>query len=291
MSTTETIARKQDHVSASSDVDNSHRQQIHWIIPRRLSILNPLISQSLILPMIYVLYLDRYHLGDPLFLNGFARDVQALGAPCLIVHGAGEAAERMLEARGQIARWEDGVLVAETPEDRALVARAARDLNRQVAHTLNDAGVAAIPLEAGGRGLVRQDESGVRAENAGWLGDLVAQRAVPVIATLVAADEGGVREANGGGVAGAIAKELAANGTEAVVMFLSTKPLDDSKGGVSVERELVLADLTPGALPEPEALHAALAVGADVRVVQRSGLRKSPLRGVRVVGQGAEKSP
>lgn len=239
----------------------------------------------------HVLYLDRYHLGDPLFLNGFARDVLNLGAPCLVVHGAGEAAERALEARGQIARWEGGVLVAETEADRALVARSARDLNRQIAHALNDAGVAAVPLEAGGRGLIVQGEAGVKAEKVEWLRKVVAQRAVPVIASLVVQEEGGVREANGGAVAGALAKTLAGEEREVAVIFIGKKALGSGIGSEFEAQRISLADMPVGVFPEQEAVRAALDAGADVRVVERSGLRESPLRGVRVVREIVEESP
>ncbi|MEM1042041.1 MAG: hypothetical protein AAGI91_05370 [Bacteroidota bacterium] len=241
--------------------------------------------------MTHVLYLDRYHLGDPLFLNGLARDVLGLGAPCLLVHGAGEAAERALEARGQVVRWDDGVLVAETAEDRTLVARAARNLNRQIAASLNEAGVAAIALEAGGRGLVVQDQAGVRAENVGWLRDLVVQRAVPVVAALTASDEAGVREVNGGAVAGALAAGLADVGTEATVTMLLKQPLRSRENGDSEHAWISLEELAAGALPEPEAVRAALRSGAEVGVVGRSGLRKPPLRGTAVRLAGSEKSP
>ncbi len=240
--------------------------------------------------MTYVFYLDRYHLGDPLFLSGFARDVLGLDAPCLIVHGAGEAAERALEARGQVARWEEGVLVAETGEERALVARAARDLNRRIAHALNDAGVASVPLEAGGRGLVAATETGLEVAKAGWLHDLVARRAVPVVAALVAAGARGVREVNGGAVAGALARAWGEGERRAIVMFLGRKRVlteDDRDSGTGW---ISLGDVPGDALPEPDAVRAALGAGAEVRLIGRSGLRGKPMGGTRIGDGSSEES-
>ncbi|MCH7640070.1 MAG: hypothetical protein IH855_11505 [Bacteroidetes bacterium] len=37
-----------------------------------------------------LVYLDAYHLGDPLFLRGFARDVEAHVGPLILVHGSGK---------------------------------------------------------------------------------------------------------------------------------------------------------------------------------------------------------
>ena len=239
----------------------------------------------------YILYLDRYHLGDPLFLTGFARDVQALDAPCLVVHGAGEAAERALEAQGEIARWEDGVLVAATPEERRLVARAARDLGRRIAYTLSDAGVASVPLEAGGRGLISRSSSGLEVKNVEWLRNLVAQRAVPVVAALVGGEGGGVEEVNGGAVAGALAEALAEKGQNATVIFFSKKPLDSIKKGDLAGLELSLVELPEGALPEPAAVRAALAAGAEVQAVGRSALRSDPIEGTRIAVGETRESP
>jgi isopentenyl phosphate kinase len=237
---------------------------------------------AFILPMIHVLYLDRYHLGDPLFLNGFARDVLGLDAPCVLVHGAGEAAERALEAQGRFPEFEGGVLAVETEADRALVARAARDLNRQIAHTLNDAGVAAVRLEASGRGLIRATSDGFEAGNTGWLRGIVAQGAVPVIAALVGEMGGAVREANGGAVAGTLARAFADEGTEAQVVFLTKNGQNGLVTDDSVQAEVALEAVSAALVAEPEAVRRALAAGAEVVVTGRSGLRQTPLVGTRI---------
>lgn len=237
-----------------------------------------------------VLYLDRYHLGDPLFLTGFARDVLAFVEPVALVHGSGEAAERALEAQGRIPAYEGGVIAAETDEDRALVERAARDLNRTIVHTLNDAGVAAVGVEAGSRGLVKAAETGLAAKNVGWFGELLAQRAVPVVAALVSGAPGEPREVSGGAVAGLLAGALSREGDAVLVAFLSKRGSGIPETAVSDGEGLLFEDLPEGVLPEPEAVQAALSVGADVRLVERAALRGGRLGGVRLLSSVDNKS-
>jgi acetylglutamate kinase len=240
--------------------------------------------------MIHVLYLDRYHLGDPLFLNGFARDVLGLDAPCVLVHGAGEAAERALEAQGRFPESHGGVLAVETDADRALVARAARDLNRQIAHTLNDAGVAAVRLEAAGRGLIRATDDGIEAGKTDWLRKSVAQGAVPVIAALIGDMGGAVREVSGGAVAGALARSFADEGAEAQAIFLTKNGQNGLVEGDSTQVEASVEAVPESLLPEPEAVRAALTAEAEVVLTGRSGLRQTPLVGTRIGRASSKKS-
>lgn len=241
--------------------------------------------------MTHVLYLDRYHLGDPLFLTGFARDVLGLGAPCLLVHGAGEAAERALEAEGRVPVFENGVLHAETAADRHLVARAARDLNRRIVHTLNDAGVAAVGVEASGRGLIRAQQGKILAGNTGWLQDLVARGAVPVVAAILGDAEGSVIEANGGAVAGVLARALAGAGEAATVVFLTKNGQNGLYSNDLRVEEAALDVVSTAAVPEIEAVRAASETGAAVVVTSRSGLRATPLEGTRVRRSAPEETP
>jgi acetylglutamate kinase len=241
--------------------------------------------------MTYVLYLDRYHLGDPLFLTGFARDVQHLGAPCLLVHGAGEAAERALEAEGRFPTFADGVLQVETAEDRRLVARAARELNRQIVHTLNEAGVAAVGLEASGRGLLQRGDDGIHAKNVTWLRDLVAQGAVPVVMALLPGLSGEAEEVSGGSVAGALARALADSGTPAAAAFLTKNGQNGLYAGDQRLEEAAMEDVADGVMPEPEALREALSAGADVVVTSRSGLRLGPVLATQIRPSASKKTP
>ena len=164
----------------------------------------------------HVLYLDRYHLGDPLFLARLAKAVGARTQPLVLVHGAAEAAERALEAEGAFPEWQGGVLRVATEAERATVERAARTLNRQIATTLTEAGVAAFRADGASRGLLRPAGDGFEVGRARWLGELAEQGAVPVVAALVPAGEGAAaHEADGARVAAALAEAL---GATALVM-------------------------------------------------------------------------
>lgn len=209
--------------------------------------------------MPYVLYLDRYHLGDPLFLTRLARDIKVRPEPVLLVHGAGEGAERALEADGSQPRWRGTVLETKTAEAAETVALAARALNRSIAHALNDAGVAAVRLDGASRGLLAASADGaVRPANAGWLGPLVASGAVPVVAAL--------------GGAGSIPRQLPAG---AVLAALAEAVGGDvlllARGDVPAGEATPVAK-TAAFLPEPEAASGALAGGARVLVTRARDL-------------------
>ena len=241
--------------------------------------------------MTYVLYLDRYHLGDPLFLTGFARDVQHLGGSCLLVHGAGEAAERALEAQGRFPTFEGGVLAVESAEDLRVVARAARELNRQIVHTLNDAGVASVGLEASGRGLLERADGGIRAKKVTWLRDLVAQGAVPVVMALLPGPGGEAEEVSGGAVAGALALALAESGTPAAAAFLTKNGQNGLHSADQRVEEAAMEAVAEGVMPEPEALRDAHGTGADVIITSRSGLRSAPVVATRILPAAPKKTP
>lgn len=144
-------------------------------------------------PLLLV-YLSSYHLGDPLFLRGFVRDVQAHVGPLILMHGSGEEGERALEARGLLTSQQRGSVVA-----KQLVERAMRDLNRRIVHELNEGGVPAVGLFGVDRGLLRQGEGGlVEAGKAAWLAELAMQRAIPVVGGLIAGSGDDLTEADVG---------------------------------------------------------------------------------------------
>ena len=169
-----------------------------------------------------LVYLDPYHLGDPLFLTSFVRDVKAHTGPLLLVHGGGEEAERALEAQGLVPERVDGALQVADAQQAALVERATRDLNRRIVHELNEAGVAALRLTGADRGLLRKQGDGTLAVGkSSWLRTLMEQGAVPVLAALI--EEGGtVVEADPAAVCVALAEALPTPEGEATVVTLST---------------------------------------------------------------------
>lgn len=162
---------------------------------------------------LYLLLLDRHHLGDALFLKSLAQHFAEAGGEALaslLVHGSSEKVERTLEAQGQFPERADGVLDVETEEQRRLVERAVREVNQDVVATLTDQVVSTVGVQGVDRGLLRTDEDGtLQAANAGWISALVKQRVVPVVSALVEApDTGEVWEVNATDVVIALARAL-----------------------------------------------------------------------------------
>ena len=215
----------------------------------------------------FVLYLDAYHLGDPLFLTGLARDAKARhdagGSGFVVVHGYGEAGERAVEALGLEPSRASGALATPTPEAAEAAERAGRDLNRQVVHELSEAGVHSVRVAGTDRGLVRPDGTIGRVS---WLAELARQRAVPVVLAVAPDGESGVREVDPAALAGRLSAEM---GAEAVVAFGT--PPEASGALTEAEAEAVL--------PDGEALGRMGLSGVSVRVCRRSALRSPGIPG------------
>lgn len=210
----------------------------------------------------FVLYLDAYFLGDPLFLTGLARDLAARqasgGDGLLIVHGVGEAGARAVEATGADASFRDGTLTI-PPEAAGLVERAGRDLNRQIVHELSEAGVHAMRVTGVDRGLVRADGS---VGKVAWLAHLAAQRALPVVLAIAPDASGGVRNV----APAALARDIAAAlGADAVIALSST----------AIGSPEVSLDEARAAVPDANALSRMASGDIDVIVAVRASLRSS----------------
>ena len=202
-----------------------------------------------------VLYLDPYHLGDPLFLTGLARDLaargqQTRGAGVVVVHGSGERGERALEGLGRLPTSRDGVWDTEDAEGAGAVERATRDFGREVVHAINEAGVAVVRMTAGDRGLVRREDGRLEVGQHGWLADLVAQGVTVVVTTLLADGT----EADAAETAGRLAAAL-----DVPVLALSTRAGTPEQ---AVE-----------GLPDRDAVRRALKTGAEVRLGARQAVR------------------
>jgi acetylglutamate kinase len=148
---------------------------------------------------LYVVYLDRHHLGDDLFLKSLAQHFAEAGAqapPCVLVHGSGEKVERTLEAQGYFPDRSGGVLAVETEEQRRLVERAVREVNQEIVATLTDEVVSTVGIQGVDRGLLHKAPGEpLKASNTGWLSALLKQHVVPVVSALVdAPDTGTVQE-------------------------------------------------------------------------------------------------
>ena len=134
-------------------------------------------------PMLYAVLLDRFHLDDPLFVNGLGRLLSGAPGPFVLVHGDGGLAARALEAA---ARFDA------TPEEKAAATAAAtRALGLRLATKLTDAGVPAVAYAGSDRGLLRRSAEGaLEAPGVAALATLAAQGAVPVVGAVVMGAEG-----------------------------------------------------------------------------------------------------
>ena len=201
--------------------------------------------------MITLLFLDDYHVGDPLFLADLGRRLSKLGpkARILIVHRAGEAVTRALEG-------------ADTDSRATITERTIRETNQGIARRLTEEGVPAVSIQGSDRGLFRLSSqqaavdnkqepaisnqaseirplSGTRhpasgtflmapgtrhlahlsrlSTNAGWLLAMIGTGSIPVISPLMLGDTG-VEPADpvacAAAIAGAVRTKIASEGLE-----------------------------------------------------------------------------
>lgn len=225
---------------------------------------------------LYTLYLDRYHLGDDLFINDLAQRLHRApaGNPlCLIVHGSGEKVERTLESQGFFPERRGGVLDVEAPEQVRLVERSVRDTNRKVVAALTEEVVPAVGIQGVDRDLLQVEEGRVQARRIGWVEALLKQRVVPVISALVEQpDEGRVREAYA--AEAAIALIQAFESVDPVVVFFTTSGRAGLPDGEGIRETVALDALSEGeeALPEPEAVRRVVRAGTPALITQLKGL-------------------
>jgi len=157
-------------------------------------------------PPLYLLYLDRYHQGDPLFQKELAQRFARTRPgepPALILHTAGEKLERTLEAEGLFPeRDAGGVVQTETPRQAALAERAAREANQEIVALFTEEEVSVVGLQGADRGLLHSgaasgeedsedgsQDGSVTAGALGWVEDLVKMRVVPVVSALAEGPE------------------------------------------------------------------------------------------------------
>jgi acetylglutamate kinase len=232
----------------------------------------------------YLLYLDDYHLEDPVFVQSMARIMQRRDRlpPCLMVHGSGGRAERLVEAEGLFPEAEDGVLQPTSPEEQTLVERGLRQATRQVVGTLVDEVIYAVGFQGADRGLLqRRDDGTLTTGDLGWLETLIDQQAIPVISTMVRDAtvphpvQVPLRKA-------ALALANALDGAVTLVFFTRTGKTGLLDG--DAPQDLVGADEVPDdAVAAPEALRAAVEQGLDVLLTSPVGLfGGDDIRGTRV---------
>jgi acetylglutamate kinase len=223
---------------------------------------------------LYLVYLDRHHLGDALFLKSLAQQFAEAGSggpSCLLVHGSGEKVERTLEAQGYFPERTDGVLDVEGEEQRRLVERAVRETNQELVAALTDEVVSTVGIQGVDRNLLGLDAEGdVTASNVGWLAALIKQHVLPVVSALVE-DADGPREVWAADVAVALADALSASFDPVVSVF--TK--GDHPGLMAAEGtvdEIGRDALSDDDVADPAAVRRIHASGVPVLLTNAQGL-------------------
>lgn len=224
---------------------------------------------------IHILYLDAYHLDDPLFVSSLARMMGRLRRavpPCLWLHGSGERAERLLEVEGLFPEKKNGRIQPRTPQEVALVEKALRQVNRHIVSTLTEEVIHAVGFQGTDRGLLHMDAHGaIRAGRIGWLVDLIRKGAVPVLSALVADPETGASsEADLVLVALAVAQALKQEDVRLVFFNRTGQPGVVADEGVL--DEVGIEAVPAGHLPDSAAVQAIVEAGLSAYLTSPTGL-------------------
>lgn len=134
-------------------------------------------------PHQYILYLDDYHASDPLFLQSLGRALarQVWQQGPIVVHGSGEAGERMLEASGIFRERRNGVLAVQSAQEAALVEQGIRRLNQKIVEIFTDAIVSTVGiLGTQRRALVVLEDGSLRTDGT-WIHRLAEKGIVTVL--------------------------------------------------------------------------------------------------------------
>lgn len=222
---------------------------------------------------LYIVYLDRHHLGDSLFLKSLAQHF-AEGAggepPCVLVHGSGEKVERTLEAQGYFPDRTNGVLDVETDEQRRLVERAVRETNQEIVAALTDEVVSTVGIQGVDRSLLGAENGTVTAQNVGWLAALIKQRVLPVVSALVE-DEATIREVSGPEAVAALAEALSAS-FDVVACALTTTDRPGLMDAAGIRDDVSVDEVSEDDMPEPAAVRRLHEAGLPVLLTNLQGL-------------------
>lgn len=226
---------------------------------------------------LYLLYLDRHHLGDDLFLKSLAQyfaDAGAEGPTCLLVHGSGEKVERTLEAQGYFPDRTDGVLDVESEKQRRLVERAVREVNQELVATLTDEVVSTVGIQGVDRGLFQKQVDGpLKASNVGWVSALLKQHVVPVVSALVKDPASKrIREVPTDEAIQALARALDASFDPVVCMLTTGEAAGVPDGAGGIEGAVEAEGLTEDHVPEPSAVRRLSGAEVPVLVTSLQGL-------------------
>ena len=237
---------------------------------------------------LYIVYLDRPHLGDELFLKSLAQHFaqgKSGEPPCLLVHGSGEKVERTLESKGYFPERTDGVLDVEGEEQRRLVERAVRETNQEIVAALTDEVVSTVGIQGVDRNLLGVDEEGgITATSVGWLAALIKQRVVPVVSALVEDGEGPVEEVWAADVTVALAQALSAS-FDPILTVLTGADGPGLRENGAMQEETDLEGLSEDEVSDMAALERMQAAGLPVLLTTAQRLLSSEEpRGTRLVG-------
>ena len=222
---------------------------------------------------LYLVHLDRHHLGDKLFLKSLAQHFAKGPAgepPVLLVHGSGEKVERTLESQGHFPDRTEGVLQVDDAEQRRLVERAVRETNQEIVAALTDEVVSTVGIQGVDRTLLSRDAEGaLRAENASWLVPLIKQHVVPVVSGLV--DDGQVNEVWPADVIVALATALS-DDFDPVACALTTTEQAGLSGPEGMRSEASVDAVTDEVVSEPEAVRRFVSAGLPTLLTTLGGL-------------------
>lgn len=171
--------------------------------------------------MTTLLFLDDYHVGDPLFLADLGRRLSRRdqGGGTVIVHSARDAVNREMEGIPAGGR-------------SVVTERAIREANQGITRRLTEEGVPAVSIQGSDRRLLVRDGT-IRVRQADWLLKSVSLGAVPVISPLVHSISG-IEGAEASECAAAVAHLFGGSGGVHAVVFCSNR-----KRGLSVDGALL----------------------------------------------------
>lgn len=170
-----------------------------------------------------VVYLDRYHQEDPLFLRSLCwalKSEQSQAPPFVLVHGSGEHTERQLEGEGLIPTRSEGILDATAATERTLIERTIREFNLKTVAVLTDQQIPAVGVQGTDRNLFRLTAEGnLEVGKLRWIQDLAQKRVVPVISALAMGHEGEVNEVDPARIIIALSQSVEVPESAAAVFF------------------------------------------------------------------------